>query len=142
MTAHRFRLELAGQTVYGLAFTSETDLDAFMAVRTTVGAADLVDTRPPAPPPDPEPVHRGRPSFDALIAEAVQALDAELKPRLTLRERARRVLKYLAPRCAPPEMPSRDTVERHLRGKNCKKNCKNGGKNRGVRRSAPEARKC
>ena len=107
MAAHRFRLELAGETVYGIAFPSESELEAFCAAR------GLETVRPVTSPAN-HPYERppGRPSFDSVIAAAVAEL--KLDNRASLSDRARLVLRYLAQSHAAENIPCRRTVTRYL----------------------------
>jgi hypothetical protein len=136
MRMHEVTFIVDGLVLHCVGFESKQELEAYKAAR-TIGAA-RVDSPPRVPLPNAEPVRRGRPAeYTKLIAAAVATLSAaDLNPRLELRERGRRVLKKLAQTCAPAEMPSRDTVERYLRGK---KNCIYGSKIRRVRRLPSEA---
>lgn len=109
MTLHRFKLELAGQTVYGLAFETEAELEQFCASR---GGLQVAQPAAPADPPTAEPRARGRPSFDSMIAAAVKEL--ELDDRESLPVRARQVLQHLALAHGSEDIPCRRTVTRYL----------------------------
>jgi hypothetical protein len=111
VAAHRFRLELAGQMVYGVAFATEAELEEFLGSR---GIA-LVQAQTPAAPIEAghEP-QRGRPSFGAVIAAAVAELDADIAGCDSLSARARLVLQHLAKSHAAEELPSTRCVTRYL----------------------------
>src|SRR5690242_19636402 len=107
MTARRFRLEMAGVTAHGLAFDSEQELDDFLAARSITIAEPFV-TRPAivstAPPLaiESSPRPRGRPSVNAVIAEAVRALGQRLASSKSDAARARLVQQHIAKACADP----------------------------------------
>lgn len=103
---HRFKLELAGQTVYGLAFATEAELDRFCADRG-------LDLARPVPVEDARP--RGRPSFHAAISAAVAALHVELAGCDNAAARARLVQRHIA-RTAPDaaSVPSTHTIAIYL----------------------------
>jgi hypothetical protein len=65
VTMLRLTIEIAGQTVYGVGFSSKTELDQFIAANRGLPLHPL----PPPTQVEAEPRH-GRPSFDAAIAEA------------------------------------------------------------------------
>jgi hypothetical protein len=111
MPAHRFKLELDGQTVYGLAFASEAELKQFCNAR------GLEPTAQPAAPVDPlgdEQRPRGRPSYSAMLEAGVQALEPEIGSGDNLSARARVLLRYLAQSYAAEELPSTSTVRAFL----------------------------
>lgn len=112
MSAHRFRLEVAGQVVVGLAFTSEDELEDFLLGRGGLG--ESVAQAPPARSEPDEPRGRGRPSHAAVIAAAVAALGAKLGGRQSLAQRTNFVLEQLAETREASEIPGRSTVERYL----------------------------
>jgi hypothetical protein len=95
---------------YCVAFDSEQALEQALAGQT--------ETRAPAEAPEhieTEPRPRGRPSYRAELARAIEVLGPELDPELPLAERRRRVLRYLAQSGANPEdIPSRSTTETYL----------------------------
>jgi hypothetical protein len=114
MAARRYRTEIAGLVRVGLEFDSEAELEAFLAGRDcspwpSSGAA-------PSAPADQggAKTFRGRPSLDAKIAKAVEELGDGIDSASTLAERARKVLRHLAPHTAAQDMPSTRTVERFL----------------------------
>ena len=108
-----------GTTLYCVGFEDELELTGLLSRRTVRTSVNL-SSSPSAEgldwPPRIEPERpRGRPSFDAVLGEAVQAL--RLDPAQSLAERARRVLKYLAQTCGDPaDIPNARTVERFLAG--------------------------
>jgi hypothetical protein len=108
MTARRFRTEIAGVVRVGLEFNSEAELEEFLAGR---GLAAEPDTTRPLEAAEPQ---RGRPSFDTAIAQAVEALGAELDACRGPAERARCVLRHLTNTCDPASLPRRRTVEAFL----------------------------
>jgi hypothetical protein len=89
-----FRLEIAGQVISG---TVELDSE----LRSS-GGSKLT----PHPPPRPA----GRPSFDAMIAAAVTALEDELAACDGHSARTRLVLRHLAEIHAPEDLPKTSTV--------------------------------
>ena len=116
MPAHRFTLMIAGETMYGIACSSEAELDAFLASKASL------TTSPPTPaiptPAIEEPRSPGRPSHDQRIAAAVQILGRQLRG-LSSTERARKVLRQIAETCEESsDIPGRSTVLRFLASQN------------------------
>jgi hypothetical protein len=107
VSAHRFKLELAGQTVYGLAFATEAELDQFCAARGPEVAA-------PADPPTHEPHRRGRPSFAVMLEAAAKTLRRKLSRCDSLSARARLVLRHLAQTLDAEDLPAASTVRAFL----------------------------
>lgn len=105
MTALRFKFEIGGETLHGLAFGSEAELDAFLACRDHVELSSHARAQI-SPPDDPEPRPPGRPSFDDVLSEAVKLLGDALDPRTSLSARARRLLRHLAETHTAEEIPS------------------------------------
>lgn len=117
MSARRFKLEIDGCMFFCAAFESERDLDALLAGRLAISSGVNLSSAPgPAGldwPPRIKPERPvGRPSFDSVLADAVQAL--QLDPAQSLAERTRRVLRHLAETCEASEIPGTRTVERYL----------------------------
>lgn len=111
MPAHRFKLELAGQMIHGVAFATEAELEQFCGAR----GLEIASTTAPADPPANQPRPRGRPSFDSTIAAAV----AELEPQLAgcgsnVSARARLVLRHLASNHAAEDLPKTGAVRAFL----------------------------
>ena len=107
MAAHRFRFEMGGSIVYGLAFDSEEALEAFLGARGVV----LVDGREQQPRGEPQR-RRGRPSFDELLAGAIDALGVELDRTDSLAAQARLVREHIEATGEQP--PSQRKVETFL----------------------------
>jgi hypothetical protein len=112
---HRFRVDFAGESLYGIAFASEAELEEFIARRgglvhtsATVPAAELQAIE--------EPQARGRPSYDAMLQAAVKAIGRQLRACSSLSERARLVLKHLAEIHGAQELPAQSTVRAFLTG--------------------------
>ena len=108
MTARRFKLTFDdGSEFFCAAFESEG------AREQAIAGVSIPAIEPFESAAEEQPRPRGRPSFDAVIAEAVQTL--QLEETSPLAERARCVLKYLAETCSDPaDIPNARTVERHL----------------------------
>jgi hypothetical protein len=122
---HRFRLEIAGQEVHGLAFDSEASLEAFLgdrgiglAVNTSTGRRHIPE----------EPRAAGRPSFDIMIAAAVTDLQVKSADRGDRSALALRILRHLAKTHSAEELPGTRAVTNYLRdnlaGKKYGKNSK------------------
>jgi hypothetical protein len=111
VTPRRFKLEIDGTEFFCAAFESAQALEAALTGQPQIGTGvDLTQAVPERVEADVR--SRGRPSFDDLIGEAVQAL--QLDPRATLADRVRRVLRHLAETCDASEIPGTRTVERYL----------------------------
>lgn len=116
MSAHRFRLLIAGQVVVGLAFGSEAELAQFLAGRG-------IDLEASAPAMSTEPRGRGRPSKDKLLETAVAAFD--LDTRHSNADQARQLRAHLEDAGLPPEeLPSLRCVEQYLARRKLTKNPK------------------
>jgi hypothetical protein len=111
MPARRYRTEINGGVRVVLEFDSDADLDEFLGSRGIV----LIQAQTPATPIEAghEP-RRGRPSFGAVIAAAVTALEAQLAGSDSLSERARLVLRHLAQSHAAEDLPTVSTVRAFL----------------------------
>lgn len=116
MTANRFRLEVAGQVVVGLAFGSEGELEEFLADRgrglLAMGSEQDGGITSQIEADEQQP-RRGRPSFHGVIAAAVEILGDKLNGHC-LADRARCVLRLLAKTCEPSEIPKTGTVRAYL----------------------------
>lgn len=112
MNYYRFDFVIAGSRLFGLAFASERELEAFLAG----SGAVLAKTLSPATrlQVDEEPGPRGRPSFDELLGNAVDALGAEIDRCATLRSAARLVQRAMARDGDANSVPSSKTIERFL----------------------------
>jgi hypothetical protein len=110
VTARRFpfRLEIAGVTVAGVIET-EDELDEQLA-----GRDQVAEQTPLLPIERVAEPHRGRPSFDRIVAAAIDALGAKLR-RKGPAAGARMVLHHMAQTCDDPDLlPKRRTVEAFL----------------------------
>ena len=111
MPAVRFTIQVLGETLHGVAFQTETELDALLACRHVTPAPAAVRTSTPALE---ESRQRGRPCFNDMIAGALDAV-GPLDRRLSCAARARLVLRHLARAgTAADLMPSMRTVEIHV----------------------------
>jgi hypothetical protein len=109
-----FKLEIAGQTVVGVLETESELAPCGLSVHgEQMRAPRTALVEPAAEAPIAEP-QRGRPSFDSTIAEAAEALGAELDACRGPAERARCVLRHLTNTCDPASLPRRRTVEAFL----------------------------
>jgi len=69
--ARRFRLEMAGRVVVGLAFDGgDAEMEEWLCAREVT----IVDAPPSAPAPLAEPAGRGQPSAKAVVVEAFRSL--------------------------------------------------------------------
>jgi len=111
MTAHRFKLELAGRIMYGAAFETEAELEAFIAIRAVdLGGSAAV----PADPRGDEQRFRGRPSRNEEIAAAIDALDDELDRCGSIKSQARAVRTYLEQQGLDGDPPGLSTIETYI----------------------------
>lgn len=111
MTRHRFTVQIAGQTLYGLAFGSEAELEDFIAGR---GGRVQMSADPPPCDLSDEPQARGRPSYDAMLRAAVKSIGKKLNRSGSLSARARLVLTQLAKSHGAQELPAMRTVTAYL----------------------------
>ncbi|MHB8816559.1 MAG: hypothetical protein ACYDAE_25305 [Steroidobacteraceae bacterium] len=111
MTIRRFKLtfEDDGSEFFCAAFESQGAREQALARHAEIQAAVEAPEQIGA-----EPRPRGRPSYESLIASAVEDLGARLDQRASLAERVRRVLRHLAETCEASEIPGTRTVERYL----------------------------
>ncbi len=114
MTVAPITLTIAGETIYGVAFSSEQERDAFLAGRgVPLDMPMATADRECKASGEPRPV--GRPSFDSLIAEACATLGVQVwDARRPLAARARSVLRHLADLHDPKQIPGLATVKRYL----------------------------
>ncbi len=109
MRAIRLKLELAGETVYGIAFPSEAELEAFCAARGLYLGQPPIERGPSDGPP-----RRGRPCFDAMLEQAVAEIEEELAACDDATARARVVRRHLAQTHLADEIPKIRTVTAYL----------------------------
>jgi hypothetical protein len=124
VSAHRFKIEISGTTMHGLAFGTEAELDEFMAGRGTgeLSAVPAARQEPVAPlAVIDEPRAQGRPSFNRIIGQAAKAVT--LNPSDTLTSRANQVLRHIAKsRPADAALPSQRCVINFLADRSHGKN--------------------
>ena len=114
MTAHRFRIQIGGRELHGLAFDSEAELERFIIGRGLALAAAAPAPSVAAAVAEPEPSRRrGRPGHAAAIAAAVRQLGEAGRAGI-IADRARLVLRALAEKSSGQDLPSVGTVRRFL----------------------------
>ena len=112
MPAVRFTIQVLGETLHGVAFQTETELDALLACRRV--------TPESVPMPSstvPLEAHRslGRPRFDALIDDTVSRLTTEIGRCASLEQAALLVQRAIAIATTDPNsVPSTKTIKRRL----------------------------
>ena len=117
MSGRPFELIIDGETRFCAAFETEAERRAALSG----DLAPLPHVMPPAQGVKKSAARaRGRPSFDVMLAEAVETL--QLNPKHPLAERARAVLRHLAETRDASEIPSRRTVESFLAGSPSRRN--------------------
>jgi hypothetical protein len=117
---HRLTLTIAGETVHGIAFSSEAELEQFLG-----GRCLQVQTSAPTPAAQVEVSDEtrapGRPSFNEAISQAAKALT--LDPSDSWASRANQVLRHLSKTRSPTdELPSQRCVINFLAGRSVGKN--------------------
>ena len=111
MSGRLFELVLDGEVRYCVAYASDAERCAALH-GAGAQSSRLVDPSASDPVSDSPARPRGRPSFETVLAEAVQTLQLDTKRPLA--ERARAVLRYLAETRDASEIPRRRTVENFL----------------------------
>jgi hypothetical protein len=116
----------------GIVFSSEAELDVFLAGRGTVETPAAPTARVEQTAPlavIEEPRAPGRPSFNRILDQAAKAL--ALDPQDSLSDRARRILRHLAKTHSADELPSQRCVRDFLAEQSVRKNGGNKyGKNK------------
>ena len=108
MTARCFKLEIAGEAWYGVAFQTEAERETFLGVRGIV----LVDQLPGPRPPADDATERdtgGRPSSSSSIERAVEELGPQLEEFSSIAAKARLVRDHMG-----AAAPAQRTVETFL----------------------------
>jgi hypothetical protein len=111
MTAHRFIVTIDGRVLHGLAFSTEHELEEFLASR-SMPRAHATIARPSEVPP--EPRLRGRPSFAATIHTAIASVGRALDRCETSTAAARTIQREIARTADPESVPSINTIKRVL----------------------------
>lgn len=111
MSARRFRLEIGGEVMIGLAFCSDAELDAFLAGRGL--GVDLAPRPSERMLADTDPGARGRPSYDDVIDAAVRAVAPSINGKASKTAIARSIRAHIA-REGSADIPSERTVMRRI----------------------------
>ena len=119
MAARRFTQTIGGETYHGLLFNTEQEMEEFLGARGIVlllgdHAAPSVTSATSAPTSD-EPRAPGRPSLDAIIGQAIEALGRRLDEATSVAAQARMVRAYLGQTLSPGAVPGERTVRAYLK---------------------------